>query len=289
MSTDSVDVAQLQADPSHSGATFQVASNFNGVEGISEEIYPNSPDFATHYIYDFTQGPSASISAGPSAIARIYAAFYDPGIDPQLWPQTERRQVRMLEAFPYVSVLNGYAVIDDLAYQEMNESIDAHVGQVFVGVQRNTQVTYSKRADGFFSCAPRSAKVHQVFCAALNLKQGAAGAMTKAHPNALKVATVLLRAAYQCTYLSAIANQSQELFLTMLGCGAFGNDQETVFDEIVHVHKLYATNQGFNRGNLSKVYLVMFRKTSVIETFVEKLKMEGIPYKVLVNKIQVPM
>lgn len=48
MSTDSVDVAQLQADPRHSGATFQVASNFNGVEGISEEIYPNSPDFATH-------------------------------------------------------------------------------------------------------------------------------------------------------------------------------------------------------------------------------------------------
>ena len=48
MSTDSVDVAQLQADTSHSGATFQVASNFNGVEGISEEIYPTSPDFATH-------------------------------------------------------------------------------------------------------------------------------------------------------------------------------------------------------------------------------------------------
>ena len=195
----------------------------------------------------------------------------------------------MLEAFPYVSVLNGYAVIDDLAYQEMSESVDAHVNQVFVGVQRNTQVTYSKRADGFFSCAPRSAKVNQVFCAALNLKQGGAGAMTKAHPNAAKVATVLLRAAYQCTYLSAIANKSQELFLTMLGCGAFGNDQETVFSEIVHVHKMYAANQGFNRGNLAKVYLVLYRKTSIIETFVEKLKKEGIPYKVLVNKIQVSM
>ena len=38
----------LQADPENVGSTFQVASNFNGVEGISEEIFPDNPDFATN-------------------------------------------------------------------------------------------------------------------------------------------------------------------------------------------------------------------------------------------------
>lgn len=219
----------------------------------------------------------------------MYAAFYDPDVDPEQWPQTAKRQVRMLEAFPYVSVLNGYAVIDDLAYQEFEEAPENLIDKISVGVQKNTQVTYSKRSEGYFSCAPRTAKVNQVFCAALNMKQGAVGAVTKSHQNAKAVAEVLLDAAYQCTYLSAIANGSQELFLTMLGCGAFGNEQTDVFNVILKVHKMYAFNPEFNRGSLNKVYLVLFKKTAIIESFVDELKKEGIPYKVLVNKIQVSM
>jgi hypothetical protein len=45
----------------------QVASNFNGVEAISEGSSPDGASFTEKYIYDPTQGPAASISAGPGA------------------------------------------------------------------------------------------------------------------------------------------------------------------------------------------------------------------------------
>ena len=241
-------------------------------------------------VYDMTQGPSASISAGPSAITRIYAAFCAKDVDPSMWAQTARRQVRMLDAFPYVSVLNGYAVLDDLAKQNTPTSIDDVTGLVSVGLQTNTQVTYGKRAEGYFRCTPSNIKVNQVFCAALNMKQGEAGAMSRAHKNAAFVSKALLRAAYHCTFLAAIANKSQKLFLTMLGCGAFGNEPTEVFEEIADSFKSIAEDPNVNRGGvLKKVYLVLYRKTAIINTFVETLKQKRINYKVFVNGIQVPL
>jgi len=49
----------------------QVASNFNGVEAISESIPPDRSSFTENYIYDHTQGPAASISAGPGMLPSI--------------------------------------------------------------------------------------------------------------------------------------------------------------------------------------------------------------------------
>ena len=48
-------------------ASPQVASNFNGVEAISEGSSPDGSSFTEKYIYDLTQGPAASISAGAGA------------------------------------------------------------------------------------------------------------------------------------------------------------------------------------------------------------------------------
>lgn len=87
-----VDVAFLQAHPDYKDAVFQVASNHNGIEAISESSYPDAPSFVTNYIYDRTQGPRASVSAGPAAIARVYAMFYDQG--------TSSRSAHQCHPFP---------------------------------------------------------------------------------------------------------------------------------------------------------------------------------------------
>lgn len=86
-------MAHLQAQSENAGAMFQVASNMNGVEGISQETsveglekgdcavvfvltYDHQePSFVSDYIWDKTQGPAASISCGGAALARVYAAF----------------------------------------------------------------------------------------------------------------------------------------------------------------------------------------------------------------------
>ena len=57
-----VDVSVLQCAKENEGCMFQAASNFNGVECISEGSTPDSPNFTTQYFYDHTQGPAASIS-----------------------------------------------------------------------------------------------------------------------------------------------------------------------------------------------------------------------------------
>jgi hypothetical protein len=52
-----------------------VASNFNGVEAISEGSSPDGSSFTEKYIYDLTQGPAASISAGAGASCFLSFAF----------------------------------------------------------------------------------------------------------------------------------------------------------------------------------------------------------------------
>jgi hypothetical protein len=88
-----VDVAYLQSLPENRNALFQIASNFNGVEAVTETSYPNSPDFTTKYYTDRTQGPAASISAGAGAITRVHAAFFNEKKNPDEWGQTKDDQV----------------------------------------------------------------------------------------------------------------------------------------------------------------------------------------------------
>jgi hypothetical protein len=97
-STRCVDVAALQADRDNDGAMFQAASNFNGVEAVSESYTPDSQNFTTNYTRDRTQGPAASVSAGAAAITRVHAAFYDPARPPAEWGQTVTRQIQLLES-----------------------------------------------------------------------------------------------------------------------------------------------------------------------------------------------
>lgn len=88
-----MDVAYLQTLPENRNALFQIASNFNGVEAVTETSYPDSDNFTTRYVTDRTQGPAASISAGAGAITRVHAAFFNEKKPPKEWGQTKDTQV----------------------------------------------------------------------------------------------------------------------------------------------------------------------------------------------------
>lgn len=105
-STRFVDVAYLQSLPENRyeilsspcptkprHAIFQIASNFNGIEPMTEQTLPDTHNFVTNYYHDRTQGPAASISCGAGAIFRAFAPFYSPTKNPSEWQQTKDTQV----------------------------------------------------------------------------------------------------------------------------------------------------------------------------------------------------
>ena len=89
-------------------------------------------------------------------------------------------------------------------------------------------------------------------------------------------AKALLRAAYLGSYLSAIETGCENLFLTLIGGGAFGNDLQTIFIEILNAHKRIALHR--NNTTLKKVELFLFKKPDFIGGFLDKLVTDGIKF-----------
>ena len=83
------DVRALHADPAFAGALFQVASQFNLLEMVSERVTPERG--VTGYAHDFTQGPACAMAAGAGTIYRNYLGPVGDGIG-----QTSQRQLDAL-------------------------------------------------------------------------------------------------------------------------------------------------------------------------------------------------
>lgn len=66
------DVRQMHQSPENAGALFQVASQFNLLEMVSDKITPEHG--VTRYERDPTQGPACAIAAGAGTIYRNYFA-----------------------------------------------------------------------------------------------------------------------------------------------------------------------------------------------------------------------
>ena len=98
-----IDVGALQADPSNCGATFQVASNFNCLEFVSD--HDSARNGVSKYIYDKTQGPAASISCMPALVYRNY--FLRHEIYFAQYKGQLQRQLNLLCDLP-LEVVNGY-------------------------------------------------------------------------------------------------------------------------------------------------------------------------------------
>ena len=231
------DVQALTARPESSGATFQVASQFNMLEMVSPNVTPESG--VDGYENDHTQGPACAIACGAGTIYRNYFVPVDGASG-----QTAARQLNGFADVDAaldvdIEVRNGYALATASQLQSIAAQLhgadeatrDLLMGHLRIGVQWNTEVTL----------ADARHTVTQVYCSALPV------AYTSIAAEAWEpLARLVLDAAYEATFAVAAANAAQTgnaaLYLTMLGAGAFGNPVEWVLDAIQRARRLYAND-----------------------------------------------
>jgi len=218
------DVRRMHSDPANVGALFQVASQFNLLEMVSDAVTPEQG--VTRYQWDGTQGPACAMAAGAGTIYRNYFAPVDgqPG-------QREDRQIDCLQDIGTVlgndqgrlwRMRNGYCLTTqaglarvDGQLAAMNEAqLDDLRGRLRIGVHWDVEVT-DEGADH---------RVSQAYCSALPVSYN----RIRSPESWARFASLVLEAAYEATLLVALLNKrdygSPVAYLTLLGGGAFGND-----------------------------------------------------------------
>lgn len=232
-------VQDLHADPANANAMFQVASQFNLLEMTGPSITPEQG--VGRYEKDHTQGPACAIAAGPGTIYRNYFVELENGVG-----QTQQRQIDCLAEIGTTlgnsderlwRIQNGYVMpapggLDEIqrALTAMGEEeLDALRGQLRVGLHRGTQVTLRE-------CTHL---VSQIYCSALPV---AYNRFPTSKWEAF--ARLVLEASYEATLCAAILNhhhcRSRDVFLTLLGGGAFGNPPEWILDSIKRAMRLHS-------------------------------------------------
>lgn len=240
------DVQSLHLDPQNAGAFFQVASQFNLLEMVSPTVTPDSG--ITGYQFDRTQGPACAMACGAGLIYRNYFVPVSGEIG-----QTAERQLNMLDVFEQQLLVhvnqhseqlfnslwqmkNGYALPGAKQIMAINHTLaqlsDADITQltntIKIGVQYNSEVTLHNAGH----------LVTQAYCSAMPV------AYTD-HTAALwqPLASLILQAAYQATLAAAVINAAKtgnnQVYLTLLGGGAFGNVMEWIINAIAKALGVY--------------------------------------------------
>lgn len=231
------DVQTLHSDLSNANALFQVASQFNLLEMISPEVTPEQG--IGHYEYDLTQGPACAVAAGAGTIYRNYFANVNGQIG-----QTEQHQIDCLSGIGDIlntnqkhwKMVNGYALVTEEGLRAINtklsQSTEAEIDEIKkhlrIGIQWNTEVTITTTRT----------TVTQAYCSALPIAYCE-------HDSILweAFAQLILDAAYEATLCAGILNSykygNNKVYLTLLGGGAFGNENEWIINAIRRALKRY--------------------------------------------------
>ena len=233
------DAKALHADSVNAGALFQVASQFNLLEMVSSSVTPERG--IGIYEHDMTQGPACAIACGAGTIYRNYFVELDGQIG-----QTHAKQVDCLAEIGKAlgnsnsrlwKMQNGYALLTAEGFKE----IDSRLGMMSeyelnelraklkIGVQWDTQVTLN-------GCEH---PVTQTYCSAVPVECSSPSRLWE------RFARLILEAAYEATFATAVLNASKSanksVYLTLLGDGAFGNDQVWILDAIRRAANLFAS------------------------------------------------
>lgn len=212
-------------------ATFQAASQFNLLEMVSPNVYPE--EGVDIYENDYTQGPACAIACGAGTIYRNYYVKLDNQIG-----QTSQNQVDCLkdigayfnnEELPCWEMRNGYALANRDGLSRISEKIkslnpeeyDSLKSLLRVGIQSRTEVTISTNKH----------LVTQVYCSALPIRYS--NIETKAWE---PFARLVLEATYESTFYAALKNYestgNNKLYLTLVGGGVFGNPLDWILEAI---------------------------------------------------------
>lgn len=233
------DVQQLHREPAHSGALFQVASQFNLLEMVGPSVTPEQG--VGIYENDRTQGPACAIACGAGTIYRNYFAEVNgrPG-------QTSDNQIDCLNDLGLAigntqnqlwTMRNGYALASEKGLQEISARLaafseaerDALRQRLRIGIQWESEVTLGNN--------PQT--VSQAYCSALPVAY-----TVLSDGQWASFAQLVLEAAYEATFCAAILNAeltgNKRLFLTLLGGGAFGNRDAWIFAAMERALDMYA-------------------------------------------------
>jgi len=233
------DVQDLHTDIANANTLFQVASQFNLLEMICPTRKPE--DGIGIYENDHTQGPACAIACGAGTIYRNYFVPVNGQVG-----QSRDNQIDCLADIGTAlgntdnrlwKMQNGYALATRDGLKEISERLRACGEQELddlrkllrVGLQWRTQVTLN-------DCAHL---VSQAYCSALPVAYATL-------PDQLwqAFATLVLEAAYEATLCAAILNLqntgAKRVFLTLLGGGAFGNNEKWILQALERALRMYA-------------------------------------------------
>ena len=220
-------VQSLIADPSNSGAIFQVASQFNALEMVGPEMTPSRG--VAIYANDPTQGPKCAIACPAATVFRNYLVNGNgQGVEQldllaDVGAVVANDDLATHAGNKYWEMRNGYALpagsgsIKSLGERLSSDAAlsSAAAAALRVGVHWETQVQ-----------PPGEHRVCQVFASALPV----AYAWSTPASDWAPFAKLVLDAAYDATLLAARCKAAEtetgarvRVYLTCLGGGAFGN------------------------------------------------------------------
>lgn len=226
------DVQALHRDPANQHSVFQVASQFNLLEMISPKVTPEQD--ISRYETDLTQGPACAVAAGAGTIYRNYFAPVNGQIGQSATHQTDCLEEIAIalgnQDHPLWKMKNGYVQASENGLRDISAHLNTLIPQerdalkqkLRVGIQWNTEVTL----------ADPPHPVTQVYCSALPV------AYSHLAPKLWEpFAKLILEAAYEATLCTSLLNQAKthnrQLFLTLLGGGAFGNSDDWITQSVL--------------------------------------------------------
>lgn len=252
--TITADVQQLHRDTANAGALFQVASQFNLLEMINQNRTPEQG--IGIYEYDRTQGPACAIAAGAGTLYRNYFANVNGQVG-----QSAEQQIDCLAGIGELldntgqrlwQMKNGYALPSSAGLEEITRKLKSYREEerdrvrkaLRIGIQWQTQVTL----DG------ATHLVSQAYCSAMPVSYSELPSQLWAD-----FASLILEAAYEATLCAAVINRektgNRQLFLTLLGGGAFGNEIDWIINALRRAFSIFA------RADLD-VAIVSYRSTN---------------------------
>jgi len=150
-----------------------------------------------------------------------------------------------------------------------------------VGYHRNIQVTSGQESDVVVGKLIRTINkqqiVSQVLCTALNMAFGKSGKANAKADQITEKCKFILKAAYYGAYLTAIANNHKQLFLTIIGAGNFGNKLEWIYEAILEAHVQWGNHKNCN---LEAVKLII-DTNEYYRPFFVNLEAKNIDYKLV--------
>jgi hypothetical protein len=272
-----VDVTFIQGNPDYKGALFQVASQFNCLEMSNPYISIQKTDnFMNVYSKDKTQGPRASISAGPGSILRTY--FRDGEIKKPL-DKNQINLVSTLEKEGYVEVVNGYGFISDKMdkkHKNISHSVRKElIKKADIGLQTNTQVSYKNEyRKNMLINEDDEQLIDQIYVSAL-----AVGYQT--NPVSDEAQKLFLDIAYVGTFLAAIHNKNEKMVCTFVGTGAFKNKMILMQKAFINAYGKCAKYSNLDYVDIPFFEPINDNNSTNLTNFVQMFDHNNIQYEII--------